>query len=174
MKKKISIATIIVLFINIILAVLTALTENSICLSLTIASGTFLFHMVLRLLVGYLVPFSFKYTQKYFDEKSFEKKLYKFLKVKKWKKYLPSYNPASYSTESRSLEDIANTMCRNEVIHSLDVILSVIPLFFAIPFGSFFVFLITSIIAGLIDSLFVIMQRFNRPRIVRLINRSKK
>lgn len=174
MKKKISIATIIVLFINIILAVLTVLLDNSLILTLTIASGTFLFHMVLRLLVGYIAPFSFKYTQKYFDEKSFEKKLYKFLKVKKWKKYLPSYNPASYSTESRSLEDIANTMCRNEVIHSLDVILSFIPLFFAIPFGSFFVFLITSIIAGLIDSLFVIMQRFNRPRIVRLINRSKK
>lgn len=174
MKKKIFSTGIAVLVINILLAIITYFTQNSIALSLTITSGTVLFHLVIRLIIGYTVPRIFNYKQKYFAEKSFEKKLYKTLRVKKWKKHMPSYNPDTYSVERHSYEEIANTMCRNEVIHTIDVIVSFIPLLFTIYAGAFFVFLITSILAAMFDGALVIMQRYNRPRIVKLINRSKR
>ena len=42
-------------------------------------------------------------------------------------------------------------------------------LLFAIPFGAFPVFLLTSLGAALTDAVFVIVQRYNRPRVIRLI-----
>lgn len=86
---------------------------------------------------------------------------------------MPSYNPNGYEVgKNASLEDVANTTCRNEVIHTVIAVLSYIPLLFTIWFGAFWVFFITSIIASLVDTTFVIMQRFNRPRLVRVINRN--
>lgn len=161
--------------LNIVFAIITAITNNLICLSITITFGTILFHLVMRYLVGDLTPKCYKYSQKYFCEKPFEKSLYKTLKVKKWKKYMPSYNPDTYPVErNANLEDVANITCRNEVIHTVIAVLSYIPLLFTIWFGAFWVFLITSIVASLVDTSFVIMQRFNRPRLVKIINRNNK
>ena len=53
------------------------------------------------------------------------------------------------------------------------VILSFLPLFAAIPFGAFPVFLLTSLLSAMYDLSFVIMQRFNRPRIIRLIEKER-
>jgi glycosyl-4,4'-diaponeurosporenoate acyltransferase len=40
---------------------------------------------------------------------------------------------------------------------------------FTVPaFGAFWVFLITSVLSALMDLLFAIMQRYNRPRILKL------
>lgn len=156
------------------LVVVTKITENSIFLSLTISVGTILYHGIMRLIVGFAMPKSFNYKQNWFREYSFEKKIYTILKVKKWKKHLPSYNPDSYSTTNCSYEEIANTMCRNEIIHECDVVLSFVPISFSIFFGALPVFVLTSILAGGFDLLFVIMQRYNRPRIVKLINRKGK
>lgn len=39
----------------------------------------------------------------------------------------------------------------------------------AIPFGAFPAFLLTSLGAELTDAAFVIVQRYNRPRVIRLI-----
>lgn len=173
MKKKLFCFTIAILILNIVFAIITAITKNIICLSLTITFGTFLFHCVMRYIVGYLSPHCFKYNQKYFSEKSFEKRLYKALKVKKWKKYMPSYNADSYQVgKNANLEDIANTTCRNEAIHTVIAVLSYIPLLFTIWFGAFWVFLITSIIASTVDFTFVLMQRYNRPRLVKIIKHS--
>lgn len=173
MKKKIFYFTITILILHIVFAIINTIINNSIFLSLTITFGTFLFHFIMRYIVGYLTPHCYKYNQKYFAEKPFEKNLYKIIKVKQWKKYIPSYNAESYSVDRNAkLEDVANTTCRNEVIHTIIAILSFIPLLFTIWFGAFWVFLITSIIASLVDTIFVIMQRFNRPRLVRIINRT--
>ena len=60
-------------------------------------------------------------------------------------------------------------MCGAEVVHEIIMVLSFIPLLFAIPFGVFPVFFITSVIASLVDFVFVIVQRYNRPRIIKLI-----
>ena len=83
---------------------------------------------------------------------------------------MPTYNPEFYSTEKHSLEEIAMVTCQAEIVHELIIIFSFVPVLFTLWFDSFWVFMITSIISALIDTLFVIMQRYNRPRITKLIN----
>lgn len=46
-----------------------------------------------------------------------------------------------------------------------------IRILFTIWFGSLEVFIITSCLSALFDSIFVIMQRFNRPRLMRLVKK---
>lgn len=165
MKKKLFYFIVVILILNIICAVITAITKNSIFFSLTITFGTILFHFIMRYIVGYSTPHCFNYNQKYFCEKQFEKKIYIILKVKKWKKYMPSYNPNTYKFDKNvNLADVANTTCRNEIIHTVVALLSYIPLIFSFWFGAFWVFMITSVIASCVDMIFVIMQRYNRSK----------
>lgn len=56
----------------------------------------------------------------------------------------------------------------------LIVVLSFTSLLFAVPFGAFWVFLITAVLAALLDSTFVLLQRYNRPRMVRLMEKQKR
>ncbi len=143
--------------------------------SLVITAGTFFYHFAMRLLVGTaFIPFQ-KHDphSAWFREKAFEKKLYKVLKVRRWKDRMPTYDLASFDTKSRTLDEIAQAMCHSELVHETIVVLSFLPLFAAIPFGAFFVFLLTSLAAALFDLSFVVMQRYNRPRVLRLIKRKK-
>ena len=54
------------------------------------------------------------------------------------------------------------------------MVLSFVPVAFSVWFGSLGVFLITSFAAFLFDSVFVILQRYNRPRLMRLAGRGKR
>ena len=65
-------------------------------------------------------------------------------------------------------------MCQPEIVHKIIVLLSFVQLFFAIPFGIFPFFLLTSLGAALTDTVFVIVQRCNRPRVLRRIELQKK
>lgn len=165
-------ATVSVLFV--VFLFLTLTTKNSACFTLAITFGTMCYHFIMRLTVGKFTPHHFKYKRPWFCEKSFEKPLYKALKVKKWKDKMPSYNPSSYMTRDNDFKNIVNTMCRNEVIHEVNALLSFIPILFSFAFGATAVFVITSIIACCLDLIFVVMQRYNRPRLVRLIKRTNK
>lgn len=169
------------LIINIVFALLTAVfvclalvSDKSLFTAPAITFATCFYHFAMRLAVGGLMPEHFNYNAKWFREKRFEKNLYKALKVKKWKNNAPTYNPKTYSTKSRSLEEIVNTTCRNEVIHELNMLLSFVPLLLIIPFGAAAVFIITSAAGSIFDLIFVILQRYNRPRLIKLIQRKNK
>ncbi len=60
-------------------------------------------------------------------------------------------------------------MCQAEVVHEIIVVLSFVPILFTIWAGALPVFLITSILSGFMDLLFVALQRYNRSRVIRLI-----
>lgn len=111
------------------------------------------------------------YNAKWFQPRAFEKKLYKMLKVKKWKEKIPTWSPEGFDTKSHTLSEIAEGMCGAEVVHEVIVVLSFVPVLFSLEFGAPAVFIITSILAAATDTVFVIVQRYNRPRIVKLINR---
>lgn len=64
-------------------------------------------------------------------------------------------------------------MCQAELVHEVNVILSFLPVVFSYWFGALAVFIVTSLLAALFDMIFVIMQRYNRPRILRLIQKKK-
>ena len=44
----------------------------------------------------------------------------------------------------------------------------------AIPFGALPVFVITSTLAACFDAMFVLMQRYNRPRIMKLLEKAER
>lgn len=175
MKKKMISMTVISLIGLFISGAVYYFTRNQILFSAMITFGTMLYHFAMRLAVGFLVDVKYHnrmdYTKKWFKEKTFERKLYKTLRVKKWKKWLPTYNPQDFDIKSRSMAEIVQVTCQSEVVHEVNMVLSFIPVIFSIWFGSVGVFLLTSILAFIFDSLFVIMQRYNRPRLIRLMKK---
>lgn len=154
---------------------LYARLNSGFMLSIAITLGTIAYHFTMRLLVGWIVD-SVMHNQancnaRWFRPRGFEEKLYRRLRVAAWKKYLPSYQPELFSMKDKSLDEIAQAMCQAEIVHEIIIPLSFIPLF-AIPrFGAAAVFIITSLLSACFDLLFVILQRFNRPRILKISRR---
>lgn len=139
-----------------------------------ITTFTIMYHFWVRIIMGNVSKLFKKhlnYNQWWFKEKKFEKNLYKILRVKKWKGKALTYNPESFSLKEHSLEEIVNTMVKSEVDHWINEIISLSTLLFAIPWGQFWIFFITAIAAMIFDSQFIIIQRYNRPRILKLIER---
>ena len=64
-------------------------------------------------------------------------------------------------------------MCGAEIVHEIILILSFLPLALVPVFGEFFVFLITSVCAAAVDGVFVMAQRYNRPRVVKIYRRKE-
>ena len=140
-------------------------------LSAAITTGTTFYHFAMRLLVGSIVPRCIRHpmSRRWFHERAFEPKLYEILKVKRWKDRMPTYDPASFSLKENTLEQILDNCCVSEAVHEVIILLSFLPLLFTLLWGAFPVFLITSLLAAAYDSCFAIMQRYNRPRLVRIL-----
>lgn len=142
-----------------------------------IVAFTIMYHFWVRIIMGNVTKLfkdKINYNQWWFKERKFEKKLYKFLHVKEWKDKALTYNPETFSIKNHSLEEIANTMAKSEVDHWINELISLTTILFAIPWGAFWVFFISALFAMIFDSQFIIIQRFNRPRIVKLLEREKK
>lgn len=138
---------------------------------------TILYHFGLRIFFGEVTKrFNIRYTGWWFKERRYEKKLYDFLRVKKWKDKVLTYDPAAFSMENHTLEEIANTMSKAETDHWINEIISITTIFFSLIWGELWIFLTTAILAMLFDAQFIIIQRYNRPRVVKAIERqnSKK
>jgi hypothetical protein len=141
--------------------------------------GTTAYHFVMRLAVGgsvaALFPKEVNCENFWFRERKFERKLYAFLRVKKWKGKKPTYNPDDFSLKKHTYSEVIRSMCVAEVGHEIIIVLSFVPLLFSF-FGNqfwlnFSIMAATSLIAAAVESQFVIMQRFNRPRMIRLQKR---
>ena len=165
-----------------LLAALTSMTvyfytKNPIAYSLLITFGTIFYHFAMRLIVGYTVNAIFHNRmdnkKTWFRERKFERKLYKTLNVKAWKVHVPAYEPENFDLSKRSAEEVVQAMCQAEVVHEIIMLLSLVPIVFTVWFGSLAVFLITSLAAFAVDGVFVIMQRYNRPRLARLIRKQR-
>ena len=155
-------------------AVLTVIYHFSSCgwvLSAAITTGTIFYHFAMRLIVGAIVPHCIHNPMKrrWFHQKSFEPRIYTALRVKQWKDHMPTYDPASFSLRHNSLEQIVDNCCISEAVHEVIVLFSFVPLLFTLLLGAFPVFLITSVLAAAFDSYFILMQRYNRPRLVRIL-----
>lgn len=136
--------------------------------TLAITAFTTFYHFTMRLVVGALIPNTFCPTSRWFHPHPFEAALYKRLRVRKWKDRMPTYDPRLFSLQDNTLEGILRNMCQAEVVHEVIVLCSFIPLLFSLIWGTFGVFLITSLMAAALDLSFVMLQRYNRPRILRL------
>ena len=149
--------------------------EAAFWLPLAITFGTAAYHLLMRFAVGFAVNAAMHnradVNKRRYRCHPFEKKLYRLLGVKRWKAALPSYDPSLFSPERHSWAEIAQAMCQAEIVHEIIITLSFVPLLMIPVFGSAAVFIITSLLAACFDLLFVILQRFNRPRILKISRR---
>ena len=173
--KIIKISALILVILTILFTIIYQYSSNTVIMSMAITFGTISYHFVMRLAVGYIINGifhnNFDYNKKWFQEKKFEKHLYKVLKVKKWKDKMPTFAPDMLDLKTHTLEEIAGAMCQSEVVHSVIALLCFVPIFAALIWGTFWVFFITSVLSACVEIMFVIMQRYNRPRIIKIIKR---
>ena len=143
--------------------------------SLAITAGTTFYHFGMRLLVGAVLPRCFRHPEscRWFQQKAFEPRLYESLNVKGWKNRMPTYDPSSFSLRENTLEQVIFNCCVSEAVHEVIVLLSFVPLLFTLLWGALPVFLITSMLAAAYDSCFIIMQRYNRPRLVQILSKKE-
>ena len=161
--------------ITAVLALLQHLLADDWLLTAAISTGTTFYHFAMRLLVGEIVPRCIRHPMKYawFQQRPFEPKLYDVLKVKRWKDHMPTYDPASFSLRENTLAQIVDNCCVSEAVHEVIILFSFVPLLFSFWWDAFPVFLITSVLSALFDGSFAIMQRYNRPRLVRLYEKQE-
>lgn len=140
-----------------------------------IVSFMILYHFGLRILFGEFTNLiKFNYNHAFFKQKKFEAKLYKLLKVRKWKDKVLTFNPENYDFQNRTLPQLATTMAKSETDHWINEIISVVSIFFSLLWGMFPIFLITAVAAMVFDAQFIVVQRYNRPIVLRLMARTKR
>lgn len=178
MAKKMKQITWISIFLTIVCFVLYRNMKNEQSLGLLITFGTISYHFVMRLLTGWMIDRLLNnrvdYHKKWFQVSDIEQKVYKKLKVKKWKGKMGAYDPDCFDNKLHTWDEIAQAMCQAELVHEVIIVLSFVPVLAAIPFGALPVFVITSVLAACFDGMFVMMQRYNRPRIMKLMERANR
>ena len=177
MKKAMQWIAALSCLLTILSVVVYIQTRSPAVLPLCITLGTIAYHFVMRLAVGLAFQIGMKnradYHKSWYRQKHWEGKLYDRLRVRRWKGKLPTYESRFFDPKIHTWEEIAQAMCQAELVHESIVLLSFLPLAASIWFGEFPVFLITSLAAAALDLLFVILQRYNRPRVVRLAERMR-
>ncbi len=177
MAKKLKGSAAAALLITAVLSVWYKITLNKAILSATITFGTTAYHLVMRLMVGFIFNLMMDnkadYTRRRYQVSRQEMQLYGKLKVKSWKTKLPTYYGALFDPGKHSWEEIAQAMCQAELVHETIAVLSFFPIAAGLWFGDYPVFIITSMAAALVDMLFVITQRYNRGRVMALLKKSK-
>jgi len=177
MAKTMKITALLSAVLTIACTVIFLKTDIGVLLSLAITFGTIAYHFIMRLIVGAAVNGIMHnradYTKKWYRLHEFEKKLYRKLGVKTWKDKLPAYNPSLFSVKEHSFEEIAQATCQAEIVHEIIAVLSFLPIFTVRWFGAIVVFVVTSILAACFDLLFVMIQRYNRPRLIRIAQRKQ-
>lgn len=172
--RKVSISTFLQ---TLCFCLLYQVTNQKICFSLAIISGTIAYHFIIRLIIGTVFHLIMKnradYSKKWYRVSDFEMKLYRKIKVKKWKNKMPTYDMDTFDVSKHSWDEIIQATCQAELVHETNVIFSFFPIIASVWFGAFAVFVITSILSAIFDLLFVFMQRFNRSRILKVKVKNK-
>jgi len=133
-----------------------------------------LYHFGLRIFMGNVTKkFAVNPKHVWFKQRKFEKRLYKLLRVRKWKDKVLTFDPASFDFKNRTLSQLATTMAKSELDHWINEIISIISIFFTFIWGCFPAFFISAVAAMIFDAQFIIVQRYNRPIVLRLIKRQE-
>ena len=175
MRRKMFLITILVALGFGISLSLFLLIGGAVFEAIAITFGVTLYHFLMRLAVGMGVDLIMKnkanHKNAWFREKRFEAGLYRVLRVCKWKKHLPTYSPDTFDTSQKTVGELVGATCQAELVHEIIMLLSLLPIAFIPLLGGAAAMIITSVLAMAFDSLFVIIQRYNRPRLVKIMTR---
>lgn len=175
MKKVLLSATAVSMAFTAVFVMLYAISRAPLCLTLLITGAVTAYHLIMRMFVGAacsrLMRGKVDFRKSRYAPRAFEVKLYQKLGVKRWKSKLPTYDPAEFNFSAHTVEEILCASCQAETVHTVIVLLSFLPLFAVPALGSPAAFLLTSLAAAAFDALFILIQRYNRPRLLALWER---
>ena len=168
--------------LTVIFGVLCLSIGGNVLIAWFTTAGTTCYHFLMRLCIGYLVqgvfPKSVNAQSLWFREHRWEKGFYRWLRVRKWERRVPTFNPDQFDTRTHTYAQLARQTCLSELVHECIVVCGFFSLLFCLffedPLGNLPPFLITAVLAGAYDLQFVILQRFHRPRLLRLAAREEK
>lgn len=152
-------------------AMLCGRVDWPILFTLAITFGTIAYHLLMRALVSIVVTLVMQNRANphnaWFRDRRFESRLFRWLKIRRWKFRVPTYAPELFDLSKHTPSEVIGAMCQAEVVHEVIIPLSFVPIAFAHWFGALSVFVLTSIGAATCDLLLVLLQRYNRPRVMR-------
>ena len=149
--------------------------KSGIVLWAGIVSFMILYHFGLRIFFGNVTnKFKINYSHPWYKPRKFEEGLYKLLLVRKWKEKVLTFEPDKYDFENVTLEQLATTMSKSELDHWINELISIFSMLFIFVWGCAPAFVISAVAAMLFDAQFIVVQRFNRPIVIRLINRTER
>lgn len=148
------------------------------CIYGAVASSTVLFHIVIRLVIGFGVgkcSKEFDFRSKFFAEKKREAKFYRLIKLHTLKNLLPAYCEYDFAADPNG--SVQKT-CVVEVTNAIVIVLTFLPPIFAAIAKSGLEFLIplgvVSFLLGLYDLFMLLSQRYIRFRMLSLIDRRRQ
>lgn len=171
MKKKL----IVILCLSAVIAsVMYGLNRYGSCMIVAVAFSTVFFHIAMRLGVycgiRSMPKSDFDFDGRWFGQKKAEGKIYRMICVHAWKNVLPHLFPEDFALSS-GIEKVVRSTCIAEIAHTIIIPLSYLPAIFALLMRADIAYLIalgaSSVIAGFADFLMLIIQRYNRPRLLR-------
>ncbi len=179
MKKLFYAVTAATLLLTACFFVLYAVLESSIWLTLGVTAGTTCWHFAMRLAVGFAVErfvrFEGAERRFWFREHAWEAKLYRWLRVRRWARRVPTFRPEQFDVQRLSVAQLIEQTCRSELVHEIIVPAGYLSLFFCLffedPVSEMLPFLLTAFFAGVYELQFILLQRYNRPRLLRHMER---
>ena len=146
-------------------------TKNGICLFLGILFMTASYHLIIRLVIGAFCDGALENgvdpDNHWFADSDAERTIYRAIGVRRWKNVVPLPDAWKFSIKKRSLEDIITESCHAEIFHEVSIAASLLSVLLTLPFGYLWFFILTAALGVLYDLIFVIVQRYNRPRLMR-------
>lgn len=150
-------------------------------LTIFMVSATTAYHLAVRLAVGWFifrtVGAKINYDNAWFKQKRWECKFYDLIRVHGWKNMFPSYAPEKFDL-SGGIENVIMATCKAEIAHFILIFLSFVPMGVAFIASctkfDIMVFAVTGLIASLVDLLFLFVMRYNRPRLISVLDWHKK
>lgn len=155
----------------------TGNTDSLIVFWIGMVTFTIMYHFWVRIIMGNVLKLFKKhitYKQYFFKEKKFEKKFYDLIKVKSWKDKVLTYAPQEFDLKENSLETVANNMAKAELDHWINSLISISTISFGFISNVFWPFIVSAIFAMAFETQFIVLQRYNRPRVVKIIQREEK
>lgn len=94
--------------------------------------------------------------------------LYEMLKVKKWKNRVFSYDKSEYLLSKHTPAEVIMNMCHAEIVHEVIAVTSYLSVLLGLLVDHYLILLVSAFCFSLCHLVFVFVQRYNRPRVVRI------
>lgn len=175
-KYLISAASLVMMFVFLALYVRNG---TEVFLIIGVIAMSVSYQLIVRLFIGIVCEGLFKDGVDYdnsgwFETSDSEEGFYRRLNIRRWKGRLPEFEETDFSLKKHGVENLIIETCRTEVRHEVNMIASFVSLFLGVFFGRLWIFFVIALVSALIDFVFVAVQRYNRPRMIKIASKQRR